>query len=226
MKTTLLFSTVFLFSTASFAQTTVKNSEAIKNKTSIQSSNAGSQIDNSGNASSATSIQSNAVNKTQSKSYAEIKKGKKAAITEKHTLASEAKAKGEESKKAASQNHTVSVSTHSNTNANASEKDNNLGNNTSLDNGAAPSSAKIKNSGNQVKDEEKAAIISKTNATMENSNHAKTTATKTAIKAGEKINTASSTAVHAGAASAHSIHVKPVSVKTGTMIKTNAGIKL
>ena len=90
MKTTLLLSIGFLFSAASFAQTNVKNSEAIKDHAGIESNKGASQINTSGNASSATSIQSNAVNKAGNKSHAEIKKEKKAVETEKNTVATEA----------------------------------------------------------------------------------------------------------------------------------------
>ena len=108
MKTTLLFSTVLLLSAASFAQTTVKNRDAIKGNSSIQSNKGGSEVHSSGNASPSTNIQSNGVNKVENKSYAEIKKEKKAIAAEKHTVATEAKAKAQESKKMASQDHSRS----------------------------------------------------------------------------------------------------------------------
>src|SRR5665647_341997 len=226
MKTTLLFSTVLLLSTASFAQTTIKNSEAIKDQTSIQSNKGGSQVNNSGSTSSATTIQSNAVNNAGHKSHAEIKKEKKAMATEKQAVATQAKEKGQESKQMASEDHTVSASAHSNTKVNASEGDNNYSNNTSLNNGATVSSSRIKNRGNQLKDEEKAAIKTQANATVENTNQVKTNVNKTAIKGSEKINAGSSAAIHTAAASAHAIHPRPASIKMGTMVKTNAGIRI
>jgi hypothetical protein len=226
MKTTLLFSTVLLLSAASFAQTKVKNSEAIKDQTSIQSNKGGSQVNNSGNASSATTIQSNAVYNAGHKSHAEIKKEKKAMANEKHTVATKAKEKGQESKQMASEDRTVSASAHSNTRVNASEGDNNVSNNASLNNGATVSSTHIKNRGNQLKDEEKSAIKTQANATIENTNHVKTNVNKTAIKGSEKIKTASSAAIHARAASARAIHPRPASIKMGTMVKTNAGIRI
>jgi len=226
MKTTLLFSTALLLSAASFAQTTVKNSDAIKNHSTIQSDKGGSQVNSSGNASSATYIQSNAANKAENKSYAEIKKEKKAVANEKHTVATKAKEKGQESEEIASQDRTVSASAHSNTKVNASEGDNNYSNKTSINNGATLSTAHTKNRGNQLKNEEKAAITSKTNATMENSNHVVTNVNKTAIKGDEKINTTSSAAIHSEAASAHAIHLRPASMNMRTRVKTNGGIRI
>jgi len=226
MKTTLLLSIGFLFSAASFAQTNVKNSEAIKDHASIESNKGASQVNTSGNASSATSIQSNALNKAGNKSHAEIKKEKKAVATEKNTVATEASAKGQETKKIALQDHTVSASAHSNTKINASEGDNKISSNTSSNNGASLSTAHIKNRGSQVKNEGKAAIKTQANATVETTNRVKTHVNKTAIKAGKKINTASSSAVQAHAASAHAIQTRPVSIKTGTMVNANGGIKI
>jgi len=226
MKTTLLFSTLFFLSTASFAQTKVKNSEAIKDQTSIQSNKAGSQVNSSANASSATSIHSNIVNKAKNGSTAEIQEGNKAMAAEKQALAAEANDKGQRISKEASQDRSVSASAHSNTKVKASEGDNNASNNTSLNNGATVSSSRIKNRGNQLKDDEKAGIKTQANATVENSNQVKTNVNKTAIKADKGISTASSTVVHTGAASAHAIHPRPASIKMGTMVKTNAGIRI
>lgn len=220
MKKTLLFSTVLFFSTVSFAQTTVKNSEAINNNTHIQSNKNNSQVSNSGNASSATSIQSHEVNKVEGKSYAEIKKEKKVVAAEKNTI--ETQSKVQEPKKLAFQDQSVLISTHSNTKVNASAKDNNLSNNTFVKNSATLSTAEIKKKGNQLKAEKKAVIKTQAKATVENSNRVKANVNKTAVKAGKKINTISSTAVKSGAAS---IQIRPV-VKTRTMVKTNAGIKI
>lgn len=226
MKKTLLISTALLFSAVTFAQTTVKNSEAIKDKTTIQSSKDGSKVNSSGNATSATSIQSNTANNAGGKSYAEIKKENKEAATEKQKLVTQAKDKEQKSEKMASKDRTVSASAHSNTSVNASAGDNNYSNNTSLNDGATVSTAHLKNRGKQIKNEEKATVTAKTNSTLENGNQVATRVNKTAVKGGEKINTTSSTAVQSGAASAHIVKPRPASIKMNTMVKTNAGIRI
>jgi hypothetical protein len=56
MKTTFLISGMLIISAALSAQTTVKNSDAAKGKTSIQSNKSGSDINSTGSASTATHI--------------------------------------------------------------------------------------------------------------------------------------------------------------------------
>jgi hypothetical protein len=77
-----------------------------------------------------------------------------------------------------------------------------------------------------VKNEEKANIKAQADATAENSTRVKRNVAKTTIREEKRINTASSATVKAGTASAHSIHPRPVSVKTRTMVRTNGGINI
>jgi hypothetical protein len=131
MKTKLLLSALLLSAT-SFAQVTLKNSEAIKGQTDIQNNQGGSQVNSSGNASSATSIHSNAATNAKDQSAAEIKKGKEAIAAEKQTVTTEAKSKAQEAKDVASKDRTVSASIHSDSKPDAAAEDNNLSGNPSL----------------------------------------------------------------------------------------------
>jgi len=236
MKKTFLFSAVLLFSAASFAQTSVKNSEAIKHQTSVESNESGSHVNASANASSATSIHSNAAHK-KNKSHAEIKKEKKALAAEKRAQAAEAnnkgqmisgiasdhsastsgRSKGQLISGIASEGRSNSASAHSKTKANVADEDNNLSDNTSLN-----GTAEIKNRRKQIKNEEKENMEAAGDATVKSSNHVKTHINKKAIHAHKKINATSANVVEA----AHAIQPKPVSIKTGAQVRTNAGIKI
>lgn len=226
MKTTLVVSAALLFSTASFAQTTIKNTGAVMDKASIQNERSGSEVNNSGSAYSATSIHSNDVNKMENKSLAEIEKEKKSIAAKKHEAAAEAKAKGEESKKMTSQDATISVSTHSSADVNSSIENNKFNSNASLNNSETVSSDRIKSKGRQIKNDGKAEVKTQADGTIEKSNRLKSDANKTADKTAKKVNRTSSATVNAGAASAHSFHTRPVSVKAATIVRTNAGIKI
>lgn len=226
MKKTLLISTALLFSVITFAQTTVKNSEAIKDNTTIQTSKSGSKVNNSGNASGATSIQSHTATKAENKSYAELKEQNEKAAKAKQTLVMQANDKEQKSEKMASKDHSVSASAHSNTSVHASAEDNNYSNNASINDGATVSTARLKSKGTQIKNEEKAAVTAKTDATLENGNHVAAQVNKIAEKGGEKINATSTAAVKSGAATAHIVKPRPASIKMNTMVKTNAGIRI
>jgi hypothetical protein len=287
MKTTLLLLSGLFLSVASFAQTTVKNSEAIKHQTSVESNRSGSHVNSSADASSASSIHSNAVNKSKNQSRAEIKKEKKAIAAEKRAQAAEANAKGKLISGIASEKQDASTSADSKTEANAkgklisgiasekqdastsadskteanakgklisgiaSEKQNaststdskteanakgklisgiasegrsnaadvkethvagsNVDGNTSLE---------IGTSGKQIKNRKN--IDAAGNASVKSDNRVKARLHKKAIKSHKRIHATSSNVVEA----AHAIHPKPVSIKTGTQVKANAGIKI
>ncbi len=226
MKKTLLFSIALLLSAATFAQTTVKNKEAIKGKAIIQSDKNSTQTNGSANASSSTSVHSDAVNNMENRSSAEIKKEHKATVAEKEKIATEVKEEGQKSEKMVADDHPISTSAHINMEANAQSKDNNISINSSINNSEPLSSMEIKNKGNQLKNDGKAIVQTQAGATVENSQLVKAKVHKTAIKAGNKINTVSSTAVQAGAGTVHAVKVTPVSIKTGAQVKTITGIKI
>jgi hypothetical protein len=226
MKKTLLFSTALLLSAATFAQTTVKNREAIKGQAIIQSDKNSTEANGSANASSSSSVHSDAVNNMENQSSAEIKNEHKAIVAEKEKIATEAKEEGQKSEKMVADDHTISTSAHSNTEANAQAKDNNISINSSINNPETLSSAEIKNKGNQMKNDGKAIVQTQADATVENSKLVKAKVHKTATKAGNKINTVTSTAVQAGAGTVHAVKITPVSIKTGAQVKTNTGIKI
>jgi hypothetical protein len=219
MKTTfLLFSGLFL-SVASFAQTSVKNSSAVSENSRIQNDKAGSQVNHSTSISSATNIQSDAANNVKSKSSAEIKKGKKSLATEKQKASAEAK----DAKKAASTDETVSTSAH--LKVNASGEHNKLSNNASL-NGNGTASSSTSNEELHLKKEAKATVKTQADEAVKNTSKVKANVNKTTIKTGKQINTVTTGSVHTGVAAAHSVKVKPVSIKTGATVKTNNGIKI
>ena len=226
MKKTLLISTALLFSAAMFAQTTVKSIEAIKDNTNIQSNKSGSKLNTSGSASSATSIQSHAATKAESKSYAELKEENKEAAQEKQTLVMKANDKKQQSEKMAAKDHSVSASAHSNTSVKASAGDNNYSNNASINDGATVSTARVKSEGTQVKNDGKAVVIAKTNATMESGNQVAAKVNKTTVKGGEKISATSATAVKSGVATAHIVKPRPAAIKMNTIVKTNTGVRI
>lgn len=222
MKTTLLFSALFLFSSAIFSQTSVKNSSTIRDNANLQKNKSGTQVNNTGDASSGTSIQSNAVYNAKTKTYAEVEKEKKASAATKNKIKGQAK----ESNKVASQDANVSASAHSNTSINASAKDNKINNNTSLNKSVTVSSSQAKNSAHQIKDERKAVVINKNDAKMEKGHHVATGVNPSAIKAEKKARATSSTAVQREATSVTTVKPRPVSIKASTLVKTNGGIKL
>jgi hypothetical protein len=237
MKKTLLFSAVMIFSAGAFAQTSVKNSAAVKHQTSVESNKDGSHVNTAADASSAASIHSDRVNKANNKSRSEIKKERKALAAENRAQAAEAENKGRKISRIASgqsgsasgsskgelisgiasEGRSGSASAHSKTNTDVAAEHNNLSDNTSLS-----SSAVIKRSRKQIKNKEKENREAASNASVKSSNHVNAHLNKKAVKANKKINATSANVVEA----AHAVQPKPVSIKTGAQVRTNAAIKI
>lgn len=224
MKKTLLFSAAILLSVASFAQTTVKNQGTLKNSSAVQSQKGGSEVKSSGSASSSTSIQSDAVKSTEHKTYSAAEKGKTEIAAEKKEIAAKAKTAEEKGKKTAAQDVTVSAGTQSDAKIDANENNNKTQGNANLSTEATVSSAAIKNSGNQMKQEAKNSVSAGTDLAVKNTNQVKTKANNTVIKSGEKINAASATTIKSGSSAAHSIKPGSAALKMNTHVKTNTGI--
>jgi hypothetical protein len=222
MKKTLLISTAFFLSAASFAQTKVTNSEALKGQTGIQRNNAGTQVNSSENASSATTIHTDIVKNAKNGSSAKIKEENQAMAAKKRALAAKAKTKGQQTAEAASQDHSASASANSNAKVNAAAKSNNLEGNSSISSsGNASTGQTIINTG-EVKSDAKQSV----HATLKGANRSQVAVDKTAVNSATKINATSRTAVRAGTASLHRVHVKPVRVKTGAQVRAIAGIRI
>ncbi|MDP4284030.1 MAG: hypothetical protein Q8891_06375 [Bacteroidota bacterium] len=220
MKKTLLISTAFFLSAASFAQTKVTNSEALKGQTGIQHNNAGTQVNSSENASSATTIHTDIVKNAKNGSTAKIKEENQAMAAEKQALAAKAKAKGQQTAMTASQYHSVSASANSNSSANASVNDNNLKGNSSINGSGSASTGQTNISTGELKSGVKQSV----HATLKGANRSQVAVNRTASNSTTKINAASKTAVRTGTASVKQVHVKPVRVKTGVQVRTVAGI--
>jgi len=220
MKKTLLISTAFFLSAASFAQTKVTNKEALKGQTGIQHNNAGTQVNSSENASSATTIHSGIVKNAKNGSTAKIKEENQAMAAEKQALAAKAKAKGQQTAMTASQDHSVSASANSNARVNASAKGNNLKGNSSITSSGNASTGQTNISTGELKSGAKQSV----HATLKGANRSQVAVNRTAANSATKINATSKTAVHAGATSVNRVHVKPLRVKTGVHVRTVAGI--
>src|SRR6185312_871476 len=225
MKTTFLLSIGFLFSTVSFAQTTVKNSEAIKTNSAISASKSGTQANTGVSASSETQIQSNDVANAENESNTRVKNEKQAMLAQKNKLATEAKANGRESKKLASKDAAVTTYEKATASANMNAEDNKINNQAYVNTGATVSSDAIKTTG-QIKNEEVANIKTQGHTAIKHSKHVKAEVNKTTIKAGNTVHENSSAAVHVRAASTNRMHVKPATIQMRSMAATTNGIKL
>ena len=223
MKKTLLISTVFFLSAASIAQTKVNNSEALKGQTGIQHNNAGTQVNSSENASSATTIRTGIVKNAKDRSSAKIKEENKAMAGEKKALAAKAKTGGHQTAKAVAQDHSVSASANSDAKLNASAKDNNLEGNSSINSSGNASTGQPNINKGEVKSDAKQSV----HATLKGANRSQVAVDKTTVHSAHKIKAASKTAVRAGTVSVHQVHVRPVRVKTGVQVRTvtRIGIK-
>lgn len=220
MKKTLLISTAFFLSVASFAQTKVTNSEALKGQTGIQHNNAGTRVNSSENASSATTVHTGIVKDAKNGSTAKIKEENQAMAAKKRALAAKAKTKGQQTAEAASQGHSASASANSNARVKASAKGNNLEGNSSINSSGNASTGQTNINTGEVKSDAKQSV----HATLKGANRSQIAVDKRAANSAHKINAASKTAVRTGAASVQQVHVKPVRVKTGVHVRTVAGI--
>ncbi|MDB5276087.1 MAG: hypothetical protein JWR61_1042 [Ferruginibacter sp.] len=224
MKTTLLFSAAFLLATASFAQTSVKSQQAANNVSTLHSDKGSSEVKSAGNASSTTTVQSNAVNNTGHKVNKGVEKGKGEIAQEKQAVAAKAATEKQQVKTAASQDVTVSANTQSDVNINASEKNNKTAQNASLASQETVSTAGIKKDGNQVKESSKMAVNTTAAAAVSTGSQVKTDVQKTVVKADKKVNATAVTTVKSSSSAAHA--VKPaVAVKMNTSVKTGIKIK-
>ena len=222
MKTTLLLSAMFLFATVSFAQTNVKNNEAVTDHASIKSNEDGTQFKNSAHASSATKANSHAAKKAENKTRAKIRKEKKAIASEKNATATEASAKGQETKKEALEHMPDHAAAHANAQAGGTGEGGKANANTSVNGGAAVSADVKKDKIKEVKNKEKAAVKTEAAATIETADQAKTNVDKVTVNAGKKVKSN----VHSKAAFGHSMQAQHTPVKVNTGIKTNAGIHI
>lgn len=158
MKTTVLLSALFLFTTGSFAQTNVKNNEAVTDHASIKSNEDGSKLQNATQASSTTSINSHAVKKAEKKAQAKIKKEKKAIASEKSDIATEASAKGQATKKLALEHRPDEATAHANVQAGGTGQGGKVNSNVSANNNVATSSRLQKKQAREIRANNKAAI--------------------------------------------------------------------
>ncbi|MEO6682307.1 MAG: hypothetical protein ABIN48_05725 [Ginsengibacter sp.] len=220
MKQTLLFSAAIIFSTALFAQTTVNNNSNAKSKTTVQSTREGSGVSSSGSASSTTKIESNDVSKIEKRSKSEIKKGKKAAAHKKEQAKNELKSTGEELNEMSSADAKISASGQSNSSVNFSDNDNNANQSNSL------KSNVLISADNQGSTEGKTLIKTKVSEVTEGTANAGTEVRNRTSKKIEKMNKRKSVSVNAGANTSNNIEVKPATIKTGTIINGNTGIKI
>ena len=209
MKKTLLISTAFFLSAASFAQTKVTNSEAAKGQTSIQHNNAGTQVNSSENASSATTIHTGIVENAKNRSTDQIKEDNKAMAAEKQALAAQAKDKGQATAAAAKAKTSSTL------------EDNNADENSSLSGNVDGSTTEKSQVGKMTSAENQSV-----HATLKGDNRSQVATDKLAAKTAHKVNATSTATVHAAAAGVHAVHVKPVPVKAGVHVRTAAGIRI
>ena len=225
MKTTFLLSIGFLFSTVSFAQTTVKNSEAIKTNSAVSASKSGTQANTGASASSETQIQSNVVANVENESNTRVKNEKQAMFAQKNKLATEARAKGRESEKLASKDAAITTSEKVSASANMNAEDNKINNQTYVNTMAMASSDATKTTG-QIKNQEVTNIKTQGHMAIKHSRHVKAEVSKTTIKADKTVHENSSAAVHVRVASTNGMHVKPATIQMRSMAATTNGIKL
>ena len=218
MKKTLLISTALFLASASFAQTKVNNSEALKNKTGIQQNNAGTQADNSENASSATSIHTGIVENAKESSSAKIKEQNQAVTTEKQALAAKAKMKAEQTKAIATAGKTEAVSTRSDAKVHANSQGNNMNGNASINSNKNLSTGQMNKKAAKVNTVAEESI----HATVNGADRSQVAVKKTAYK----INSSSTAKVNTAAASVQKVHVKPVRITTNAQVRTVAGLKI
>ena len=218
MKKTLLVSTALFLASVSFAQTKVNNSEALKNKTGIQQSNAGTQVNNSENASSATTIHTGIVENAKESSSAKIKEQNQAVKTEKQAVAAKAKMKAEQTESRASNDKTVAVSTRSNAKVHANSQGNNMNGNASINGNENISTGQMNKKAEKVN----TVAAESVHATVSGANRSLVAVKKSAYKT----NAASTAKVNTTAASVQKAHVKPVRVKTNAQVRTVAGLKI
>ncbi len=209
MKKTLLISTAFFLSVTSFAQTTAGNSEAVKGQTNIEHNKAGTKVNSSENASSATTIHTSVVDKAKSGSTDQIKEDNKAMAAEKQALAATAKDKGKATA-AAVKAKASSALAYNNANKNSS-----LSGNEDVSSADKSQVGKLTSTENQ-----------NVHATLKGDDRSNVAVGKTAVTAQHKIDATSAATVHSAAATVHPVHVKPVSVKAGAHVRTTAGIRI
>jgi hypothetical protein len=225
MKKTFLISIVSLFSVALFAQTTVNSKSDVKSKSTVQTSKNGSEVNHSESASTALSIQSNDLKNAENKSKEKIKKGKKATDSKKQKTSEELKATRENIENPSS-NSDIHASGQSNSSVTLSKSDNNLNEKTSVKGKGAISTESILNNEKQVNNEGKVLIKTKTTEIAEASAKSNARLNKKMARAERKINKTGSASLNAAGSTSNSVQIKPVSVKSGTNIKTKAGIKI
>lgn len=223
MKKTLLISTAFFLSAASFAQTSATNSDAVKGQTNIEHNKAGTQVNSSENASSATTIHSGIVENAKSGATDQIKKDNQAMAAQKQALAAGAKTKGQETANTASQGRSAAASANSKARIDvSSSQDNNPDENSSINVGGNVSASTDKNQVGKLKSAEKQNF----HATLKGDNRSQIAVDKTAAKMDHKINASSAAKVHTAAATAHSVRVRPVPVKAATHVRTAGAIRI
>ncbi len=225
MKKTSLLSIALLLSAAIFAQTSVKNSEAINDNTSFQSNKNGSHVNSSASVSTHANILSEAGHKSKSKTYTEIPREKKAVATKIKTGA-QAGSTAKESKKITSKEASLSGSAQTTTGANTSARASNIRSHTSFGNHKTVSTFRSGTNAHQIKGEGKSVAITKNNATMGNEHHEATAINKSTIKEGNEEKANSASVVRSETSSIQTIKPRPVSVKTSMLVRVNGGIKL
>ena len=202
MKRTLLISTALIFSAASFAQTTLNNSQSLKGADNISHNKAGTQLNSSADASSATTIHSSIVQDTKSGATEQIKEDNRAMASDKQAIAAKAKAKGQQVAET------------------AKLKGNNTNEYSSISGDASSSVATGK-----LKSNENESLY----ATLKGDNRSKVAVEKTAIAKTHKVEAGTKSTMHETIAKVHRVkikRVKPVKVTTAARVNAAAVLRI
>jgi hypothetical protein len=223
MKKTLLISTAFFLSVSLFAQTTVNNNEAIKGKSGIQHDNAGTQVNSSANASSATTIHNDVGQNAKNSSANLVKEDKQAAVDQRQAINVDAKTKDLQTAGAASQAHSTAASANSKAKLVATSSENK-----SLNVNSSLRGDKNLSASTDIKQVGKMKSAEKENfhANLKGENRSQVAVENKATNTANKINASAAAQVNTAASAAHSLRVKPVSVNAGAHVNTTAGIRL
>lgn len=210
VKTALLFSAALLITVASFSQTTVNDKQESKSLTTAQAAKSGAQLNSSTNSSSSTTMQSDAVIKTQKTAYSETEKGKQDISAEKKAVIGKAKTEEKETKSIVYKDRSSSVESQSNAKVSAANEGNKIDENSSLNSQAKVSGSGVETTDEQLEKKGKTSVRSASTVAVENGEAVKA---KTKMAENKMVKTVKATA-----------KLKPV--KVNTQMKTNTAIKI
>ena len=224
MKTTAILLSMLFYTAAVSAQTTVSNHESIQGKTEVKSQKTGNSLNGTAHVSSSTSVHSSAMKQANSRASMGLKDANQAAVNSKNSIKAGANEATRQSEKNASGGSSVEANSNTGLSARASDGMVKSSGNARIKGGSYVSTKGLAENAGKIESGTKAGVKAGYKAGA-NTAQKVTTHVRNTTRGSRNVKVAESSSIKS-AGSVHMAHPKPISIRTGSIVKTGGVIKL